>query len=118
MSDFKPVPIETTLAAFEDLHNIFMKRAEAVMSEYQGCDPRIVKLGLDKLDEIAFDVAKWVEETDNGCWPRDVRPVLGKTMKSLVEKKNQLKDSAKQSRVVPVLDLSNMQRPSNDGLLN
>ena len=106
MSDSKHDPVEyeaKILHGFHELHIKTCHQAEEIVSRFRGENPSCTQVGLTQLNELGLLIAKYIEETDDNQWPRQVLNILGKTMRSLTEAASEIKNSAK---AFDVVDLS------------
>lgn len=104
----KSMDFEGVLAGFLEMKEAWLREADNVLRNYLGCDERLLPLAMDRLDRLGLEVAKYIEQADDGCWPREVLPILAQVMKGLVEKAKELELNAKSKPAFILIDNSNI----------
>lgn len=91
------------LSGFHELHDRVVAKSNEIRDRFKGANPSELPFGLNKVNELGEQVANFIEQADDGQWPREVLKILGKTMNHLVSVADQMK---KQVRSFDVVDLS------------
>jgi hypothetical protein len=96
---------EKVIRGFHEMHDKTVKQADEIVSRYKGENPSAAKLGLDKLDDLAVRIGRYIEEASDGVWPKQVLSILRATMNHLVHCKDIVQYT---KRAFDVIDAANL----------